>query len=42
MKNARSLFSLILALALVVTSLPMVFMTAIAETGEGTEPTYYV
>lgn len=45
MKNARSLFSLILALALVVTSLPMVFMTAIAETGEGEEQstiTYYV
>ena len=42
MKKARSLFSLILSLALVVTSLPMVFMTAVAETGEGTEPTYYV
>lgn len=45
MKKARSLFSLILSLALVVTSLPMVFMTAVAETGEGTEQsaiTYYV
>ena len=43
MKKARSLFSLILSLALVVTSLPMVFMTAVAETTDGgAELTYKI